>query len=146
MKPDRSSRRRPERQRFDPNLAGMFRATREGKILEANESFARTLGHAAPTELRGRHLREFYVRSEEHTSELQSLAYLVCRLLLEKKKKKKTHIWNKKMDKRTRSTVRQDHQSCLLQILVATRASISVIKSTVQRQSRRRMSVCTRMS
>src|SRR2546425_8690478 len=29
-------------------------------------------------------------RSEEHTSELQSLAYLVCRLLLEKKKKQKT--------------------------------------------------------
>src|SRR2546425_5030068 len=28
-------------------------------------------------------------RSEEHTSELQSLAYLVCRLLLEKKKKTK---------------------------------------------------------
>src|SRR5205823_14989676 len=27
------------------------------------------------------------MRSEEHTSELQSLAYLVCRLLLEKKKK-----------------------------------------------------------
>src|SRR5205823_10030256 len=32
-------------------------------------------------------------RSEEHTSELQSLAYLVCRLLLEKKKKK--HIKQK---------------------------------------------------
>src|SRR2546425_3701607 len=31
--------------------------------------------------------RELYQRSEEHTSELQSLAYLVCRLLLEKKKK-----------------------------------------------------------
>src|SRR2546425_7091005 len=29
----------------------------------------------------------FAKRSEEHTSELQSLAYLVCRLLLEKKKK-----------------------------------------------------------
>src|SRR5205814_8587305 len=29
------------------------------------------------------------VRSEEHTSELQSLRHLVCRLLLEKKKKKK---------------------------------------------------------
>src|SRR2546425_8118609 len=28
-------------------------------------------------------------RSEEHTSELQSLAYLVCRLLLEKKKHKR---------------------------------------------------------
>src|SRR5262245_64551993 len=30
-----------------------------------------------------------HVRSEEHTSELQSLRHLVCRLLLEKKKKKK---------------------------------------------------------
>src|SRR5687767_15232423 len=30
-------------------------------------------------------------RSEEHTSELQSLAYLVCRLLLEKKKRKTHH-------------------------------------------------------
>src|SRR2546425_4970799 len=31
--------------------------------------------------------RSHSTRSEEHTSELQSLAYLVCRLLLEKKKK-----------------------------------------------------------
>src|SRR2546425_4177006 len=31
-------------------------------------------------------------RSEEHTSELQSLAYLVCRLLLEKKKKTNMYI------------------------------------------------------
>src|SRR2546425_9176362 len=31
-------------------------------------------------------------RSEEHTSELQSLAYLVCRLLLEKKKRPQ-HVW-----------------------------------------------------
>src|SRR2546425_8146091 len=37
------------------------------------------------------------IRSEEHTSELQSLAYLVCRLLLEKKKKKK---------KQNKSTIR----------------------------------------
>src|SRR2546425_4211421 len=34
--------------------------------------------------------RDRRARSEEHTSELQSLAYLVCRLLLEKKKNK-TH-------------------------------------------------------
>src|SRR5229473_4197723 len=32
------------------------------------------------------------LRSEEHTSELQSLAYLVCRLLLEKKTRKKKQI------------------------------------------------------
>src|SRR5687767_1161000 len=31
-------------------------------------------------------MRSSHLRSEEHTSELQSLAYLVCRLLLEKKK------------------------------------------------------------
>src|SRR3712207_7872769 len=31
-------------------------------------------------------------RSEEHTSELQSRQYLVCRLLLEKKKKKKLNM------------------------------------------------------
>src|SRR5687767_15638009 len=36
---------------------------------------------------RGRNLDQLqHARSEEHTSELQSLAYLVCRLLLEKKK------------------------------------------------------------
>src|SRR2546422_8336094 len=32
------------------------------------------------------------LRSEEHTSELQSRLHLVCRLLLEKKKKKQTHL------------------------------------------------------
>src|SRR2546425_7620329 len=37
-------------------------------------------------------------RSEEHTSELQSLAYLVCRLLLEKKKKNnRLIIYSEKM-------------------------------------------------
>src|SRR2546430_8039040 len=34
--------------------------------------------------------RKGHVRSEEHTSELQSQSNLVCRLLLEKKKKKRT--------------------------------------------------------
>src|SRR3712207_7786821 len=37
----------------------------------------------------GRRSRLHAVRSEEHTSELQSRQYLVCRLLLEKKKNKK---------------------------------------------------------
>src|SRR5205823_12662273 len=45
-------------------------------------------------EITGRLGVPFIFRSEEHTSELQSLAYLVCRLLLEKKKKKK----NTKLD------------------------------------------------
>src|SRR5438045_7801601 len=38
-------------------------------------------------------------RSEEHTSELQSLRHLVCRLLLEKKKKNMNHKYKKDMNK-----------------------------------------------
>src|SRR3712207_8208561 len=45
----------------------------------------RLAGGAAVVHGRGRDDRD---RSEEHTSELQSRQYLVCRLLLEKKKKK----------------------------------------------------------
>src|SRR3712207_7677563 len=43
---------------------------------------------------RGRHDQpeQFGLRSEEHTSELQSRQYLVCRLLLEKKKITNFHI------------------------------------------------------
>src|SRR2546425_7061831 len=40
---------------------------------------------------KGARIAEVPIRSEEHTSELQSLAYLVCRLLLEKKKKNTRH-------------------------------------------------------
>src|SRR2546425_6394224 len=43
-------------------------------------------GGRAGLDGRGRRLLGSEARSEEHTSELQSLAYLVCRLLLEKKK------------------------------------------------------------
>src|SRR5205814_7845476 len=39
-------------------------------------------------------------QSEEHTSELQSLRHLVCRLLLEKKKKKKKKIKKKEKIKK----------------------------------------------
>src|SRR6266478_9867822 len=40
-------------------------------------------------------------RSEEHTSELQSQSNLVCRLLLEKKKKKNLKLCNLKKKKKT---------------------------------------------
>src|SRR5437899_8721792 len=42
-------------------------------------------------------------RSEEHTSELQSLRHLVCRLLLEKKKKKRK---NEEETTKTRTDIR----------------------------------------
>src|SRR5256886_8950166 len=42
--------------------------------------------------LRTRSKRYFPIRSEEHTSELQSQSNLVCRLLLEKKKKYQLHL------------------------------------------------------
>src|SRR2546430_8912226 len=38
------------------------------------------------------------VRSEEHTSELQSQSNLVCRLLLEKKKNGDRHVWQRRLD------------------------------------------------
>src|SRR5438046_8439883 len=45
-------------------------------------------------------------RSEEHTSELQSLTNLVCRLLLEKKKKKKN---KKKKQKKKQTKTKHTH-------------------------------------
>src|SRR2546422_2811860 len=53
--------------------------------------------------------RDRLTRSEEHTSELQSRLHLVCRLLLEKKKKKKNKVKHTIHDKesmleRARST------------------------------------------
>src|SRR5262245_65747353 len=44
--------------------------------------------------------RRATTRSEEHTSELQSLRHLVCRLLLEKKKKKKNKNKNHNQNKK----------------------------------------------
>src|SRR3712207_8288640 len=41
------------------------------------------LGHAGLAHGAGEQLQEVVVRSEEHTSELQSRQYVVCRLLLE---------------------------------------------------------------
>src|SRR3712207_7825031 len=55
----------------------------------------RALGRLAGTGRGGRGGRGVvrgWVRSEEHTSELQSRQYLVCRLLLEKKKKEKIRL------------------------------------------------------
>src|SRR3712207_7779546 len=52
---------------------------REDAVGRGPQGVARLLGHGGA----GRKHR----RSEEHTSELQSRQYLVCRLLLEKKKK-----------------------------------------------------------
>src|SRR3989441_8380494 len=68
--------------RFAPEIAGdpkrsMFRIYRDIRFSKDKSPYKT---HAA--------CWFYHRRSEEHTSELQSLAYLVCRLLLEKKKKK----------------------------------------------------------
>src|SRR3712207_8216157 len=69
------SRRRPRRDgRLDPTA---------GRPLRPRE---RPLARGGGDPLGPRHLGSLCVRSEEHTSELQSRQYLVCRLLLEKKK------------------------------------------------------------
>src|SRR5229473_390527 len=58
-----------------------------GDRLVADLSLPCFAGTDAPAPYRHRPVQIRRVQAEEHTSELQSLAYLVCRLLLEKKKK-----------------------------------------------------------
>src|SRR2546425_5675002 len=64
-----------DRRPFDPAGVGRVSAPRRGLDRPGRQPLHQRPGRPHP-------------RSEEHTSELQSLAYLVCRLLLEKKKKK----------------------------------------------------------
>src|SRR2546423_7577295 len=74
--------RRPPRSTLFPYTT-LFRSSRPAPLrpASATSSFLTAWGDSAAT-------AASMNRSEEHTSELQSLAYLVCRLLLEKKKKK----------------------------------------------------------
>src|SRR2546425_1437645 len=75
--------RRPPRSTLFPYTT-LFRS-RGGVPATRRSSEPRTLAPAR-TDHHNRQRRAVHARSEEHTSELQSLAYLVCRLLLEKKK------------------------------------------------------------
>src|SRR5687767_15561482 len=83
--------RRPPRSTLFPYTT-LFRSPR-AQTLRRDGASPRRWDAPAPAatarEGAGAHPRRLR-RSEEHTSELQSLAYLVCRLLLEKKKKR-TH-------------------------------------------------------
>src|SRR2546430_12893703 len=77
--------RRPPRSTLFPYTT-LFRSQRAAEIRLGGARF-----HQHPLEplaLPGGGDAEALVRSEEHTSELQSQSNLVCRLLLEKKKKK----------------------------------------------------------
>src|SRR2546425_7057974 len=85
--------RRPPRSTLFPYTT-LFRSGRLGRIrvlpaCPAHGQRRLRLPGGRPDVSRSEELfeRAKAVRSEEHTSELQSLAYLVCRLLLEKKKK-----------------------------------------------------------
>src|SRR5258707_4338975 len=86
--------RRPPRSTLFPYTT-LFRSIRTGEKEAIVEGLFELEGEAAMPELAARKgdgsRRELIVRrvpsrSEEHTSELQSRQYLVCRLLLEKKK------------------------------------------------------------
>src|SRR2546426_6313501 len=60
----------------------------QGRIVEVLESRVRSNSDVHHRQV----LEDFLMRSEEHTSELQSPCNLVCRLLLEKKKNKTTEL------------------------------------------------------
>src|SRR3989441_4409268 len=80
--------RRPPRSTLFPYTT-LFRSPRQGRRRAGGgqQYGKRPLGQSPRRDLRRAGRRG---RSEEHTSELQSLAYLVCRLLLEKKKTENT--------------------------------------------------------
>lgn len=50
---------------FERNVAGVFRTTREGRILDCNDAFVSTLGYSARDELLGREAWELYHRRED---------------------------------------------------------------------------------
>src|SRR5437762_8585550 len=77
--------RRPPRSTLFPYTT-LFRSRGVSRQRYEEATLRRTGGHG-PNGLDERHSLRGH-RSEEHTSELQSPMYLVCRLLLEKKKKK----------------------------------------------------------
>src|SRR2546425_7200426 len=86
--------RRPPRSTLFPYTTlfrSRFLATMGCPTSAMNSSIADLPGSSAHLSSRAAHNRPGESRSEEHTSELQSLAYLVCRLLLEKKKKKRKY-------------------------------------------------------
>src|SRR3712207_6976941 len=95
--------RRPPRSTLFPYTT-LFRSV-EDPVHAANDvGRKRSVGDdAVPVEILDRRglavLREIVGRSEEHTSELQSRQYLVCRLLLEKKKKIFNTLRNNKIIK-----------------------------------------------
>src|SRR3712207_8051362 len=85
--------RRPPRSTLFPYTTLFRSAGLTGEILDPEPSPERDGLHIVRSPLVGTFYRAPApgedARSEEHTSELQSRQYLVCRLLLEKKKKKK---------------------------------------------------------
>src|SRR5690349_22152339 len=82
--------RRPPRSTLFPYTT-LFRSRRGGCITlptqYGDQSYSHTAFASITQEVPPRHCRARVRRSEEHTSELQSRRDLVCRLLLEKKKK-----------------------------------------------------------
>ncbi|HVE65910.1 MAG TPA: PAS domain S-box protein, partial [Thermoanaerobaculia bacterium] len=59
---------------FERNLAGVFRSTLEGQILDCNESFARMFGYASPEEVLLRPARNFYLEPAERQDFLALLS------------------------------------------------------------------------
>src|SRR5215831_7858079 len=76
------------RQRRIPSVFGNAPSRRRSLLAYRGRLASQALsgGGARPAQSRRRAGRSAAGRSEEHTSELQSLRHLVCRLLLEKKK------------------------------------------------------------
>src|SRR2546430_3069426 len=80
--------RRPPRSTLFPYTT-LFRSQPTAEVAQLGSASAEHGDDGAESETGAEEVRDG-VRSEEHTSELQSQSNLVCRLLLEKKKKRNT--------------------------------------------------------
>src|SRR3989454_3508199 len=87
--------RRPPRSTLFPYTT-LFRSAERGRHAGEGRSSRHRARPAAESGDDAQHSPEPVLRSEEHTSELQSPCNLVCRLLLEKKKKKRYRQKNTK--------------------------------------------------
>jgi diguanylate cyclase (GGDEF)-like protein/PAS domain S-box-containing protein len=80
---------------FERNLAGVFRSTLDGRILDCNESFARIFGYSSPEEVLDQRAQRLYLRPEDRDVFLSRLGERNCLSNYEScvRKRDDTPVW-----------------------------------------------------
>jgi diguanylate cyclase (GGDEF)-like protein/PAS domain S-box-containing protein len=80
---------------FERNLAGVYRATLGGRILECNDAFARVLGYSSREEVRSQSAGDLYIRPEDRERSLADLREkgALTNFELQMRRKDGTTVW-----------------------------------------------------